>query len=72
MIFILSQRRPPKLTVLHLKIGTRISLLHVSSKITNMIWMNNREPGTIPPDFPSQLVIDSFPHFSLPYLFIAQ
>lgn len=57
------------LIVLHLNTETLISLSHVSRKINYMIWMNNREAGTIPPDFPitisNRLVPSSLPPLSL-------
>ena len=39
------------LMVLCLNTRTLISLLHMSRKINSMIWMNNKEASTIPPDF---------------------
>lgn len=69
MTVILPQRRPPMLIVLHLNTETLISLLHMSGKINYMIWMNNREAGTIPPDFPitisNRLVSSFLPPLSL-------
>lgn len=56
------------LTILHLNTGTLISLLHVSRKINNMIWMNNREASTISPNFPitisNRLVLSFLPPLS--------
>lgn len=48
------------------------SSMYQGKRFNVMIWMNIRKASTIPPDSPSQLVIDSLPHFSLPYLCIVQ
>lgn len=69
MTVVLPQRRLPMLIILHLNTETLISLLHVSRKINYMIWMNNREASTIPPDFPITISNRLVPSFLPPLSF---